>query len=139
MSDTITPEERASWRERLENPFICHYSKHGEFTLRLLNALEITEALLDESCQETRANFSAVYQACTEIIPDLKSKLEAAETEVARLREVLTAVEEIALAAPELNMNNYDEDQVSTLNEAMIGVCGILLKEAARRTVVGES
>lgn len=46
---------------------------------RLLNALEITEALLDESCQETRANFSAVYQACTEIIPDLKSKLEAAE------------------------------------------------------------
>ena len=46
MSDTITPEERASWRERLENPFSCHDSKHGAFTLRLLTALEPAEVSL---------------------------------------------------------------------------------------------
>ena len=45
MSDTtITPEEKASWRERLESPFSCHYSKHGAFPLRLLTALEAAEA-----------------------------------------------------------------------------------------------
>lgn len=81
-----------------------------------------------------------ILDAIDKLAGDITAAVEdrlRAETEVARLREVLTAVEEIALAAPELNMNNYDEDQVSTLNEAMIGVCGILLKEAARRTVVG--
>ena len=49
-----------------------------------------------------------------------------------RLRAVLKSVEEIVLEAPELNMSNFDEDQVSSLNEAMISICGILLQESAR-------
>ena len=47
MTDTttaITPEERASWRERLENPFSCHDANSAAFTLRLLTALEAAEA-----------------------------------------------------------------------------------------------
>ena len=50
-----------------------------------------------------------------------------------RLRAVLKSVEEIVLDAPELNMSNFDEDQVSSLNEAMISICGILLQESARK------
>lgn len=50
-----------------------------------------------------------------------------------RLRAVLKSVEEIVLEAPELNMSNFDEDQVSSLNEAMISICGILLQESARK------
>lgn len=49
-----------------------------------------------------------------------------------RLRAVLKSVEEIVLEAPDLNMSNYNEDQVFSLNEAMISICGILLQESAR-------
>ncbi len=88
MSYTITPEERRTWR-----------NEHANWTgrdsdlvvrVRLLEALEITEALLDSSCQETRANSPAVYQACTEIIPELKAKLEAAEADNVQLRAVVS-------------------------------------------------
>lgn len=80
MSDTtITEDERAEWRERLTSKFSCFDAELGGFTLRLLNALEVTEGMLDGSVQETRANFSAVYQACTEIIPDLKAKIAESE------------------------------------------------------------
>ena len=84
MSDTttITPEGRAEIRAHFERKYTdpCREAEYGRNTgLRLLRVLEITEALLDGSVQETRANFSAVYQACTEIIPDLKAKLAEAE------------------------------------------------------------
>ena len=104
MSDTttITPDERAEWRERLTSKFSCFDAELGGFTLRLLNALEVTEGMLDGSVQETRANFSAVYQACTEIIPDLKAKLaesearaEKAEANVARMRARLEPQERL--------------------------------------------
>lgn len=96
MSDTtITPAERAEIRAHFERKYTdpCREAEYGRTTsLRLLDILEITEALLDDSVQETRANFSAVYQACTEIITDLKAKLaeaearaEKAEANVARL------------------------------------------------------
>lgn len=50
MSDTttITPEERAAWREWLESPISCHDAPHRAFTLRLLTALETAEARADE-------------------------------------------------------------------------------------------
>ena len=149
----ISKEERDLWR--FEATDECGTpSEEDERILRLLDAFEACEADLERSCEETRANFSELYRMANEVVPELKRRAEKAEAERkkdlahckyeferaedaeaenTRLRGVLTAVEEIALAAPELNMNNYDEDQVSTLNEAMIGVCGILLKEAARR------
>ncbi len=49
-----------------------------------------------------------------------------------RLLAVLKSVEEIVLEAPELNMSNFDEDQIYSINEAMISICGILLQESAR-------
>ena len=128
----ISKEERDLWRFEASDE--CGTpSEDDERILRLLKALEASEADLERSCEETRANFSELYRMANDVVPELKRRAEKAEAENTRLRAVLTAVEEIALAAPELNMNNYDEDQVSTLNEAMIGVCGILLKEAARR------
>lgn len=51
-----------------------------------------------------------------------EARAEAAEAAVAKAREA-------AEDAPELNMRNYDEDQVSHLNAAMIEVWKIL-KEA---------
>lgn len=98
MSDTtITPEERAEIRAHFERKYTdpCREAEYGRTTgLRLLSALEITEGLLDDSVQETRANFSAVYQACTEIIPDLKSKLAEAE---ARAEKAEADAENVAL------------------------------------------
>lgn len=125
MSDTtITAEERAEWRERLTSKFSCFDAELSGFTLRLLNVLEITEGMLDGSVQETRANFSAVYQACTEIIPDLKAKLavaearaEKAEAENARLWERLeAALDKIA---------DIEEDSNAYTSEGVCHACGI--------------
>lgn len=83
----ITSEERIAIREHFDREYTdpCQEVSYWRIkALRLLKALEVTEALLDDSVQETRANFSAVYQCCTELIPDLKAKLEAAEARAAR-------------------------------------------------------
>lgn len=42
--------------------------------------------------------------------------------------ELIEKIKEIAMTAPELNMNNYDEDQVDDLNNAMIEI-GCLLSQ----------
>lgn len=73
----------------LTSKFSCFDAELSGFTLRILSVLEITEAMLDGSVQETRANFSAVYQACTKIIPDLKAKLADAEAENTRLTKMV--------------------------------------------------
>ena len=119
----ISKEERDLWRFEASDE--CGTpSDEDERIFRLLNALETTEALLDGSVQETRANFSAVYQACTEIIPDIKAKLadaearaEKAEAEVARLREKL----ESALDKIE---NIQDSDSYGVW-EGVCHACGI--------------
>lgn len=68
------------------------------------------------------------------VVKELKRKLEASEIEKYRLlsvaadlterigemEEKLAAVREVIFDAPELNMANYDEDQVIALNNAMI-------------------
>lgn len=82
---TITPEERASWRERLENPFICHYSKHGAFTLRLLNALEAAEAERDKAakyagqCAATALAEAYAAESMRAKVAEVQSKLAGAE------------------------------------------------------------
>ena len=53
MSDTtITPEERAEWRERLTSKFSCFDAVLSGFTLRLLNVLEQTEARAEKAEKE---------------------------------------------------------------------------------------
>jgi len=84
----ISQEERDLWRfeasDKCGTP-----SEVDERILRLLATLEACEADLERSCEETRANFSAVYQVCTEIIPDLKAKLEAAEAQNSRMNKMV--------------------------------------------------
>lgn len=119
----ISKEERDLWRFEASDE--CGTpSDEDERILRLLNALEITEGMLDGSVQETRANFSAVYQACTEIIPDLKVKLadvevraEKAEAENAQLRDRLeSALDKIA---------DIEEDSNAHTSEGVCHACGI--------------
>jgi hypothetical protein len=50
----------------------------------------------------------------------------AITAEVAALKERLAAVEQIARLAPELNLNNYDHDEVRELNDAMIQLYDIV-------------
>lgn len=122
MSDTttLTPDERAEWRERLTSKFSCFDAELGGFTLRLLNALEVTEGMLDGSVQETRANFSAVYQACTEIIPDLKAKLAESEARAENAEKELAGADaEIAGMRDEL------EDSRGTEKDAPNVLCAI--------------
>lgn len=78
------------------------------------------------------------HDRCHKMMLRLLTALEAADGENARLREVLESITGIVNAAPELNMSNYDEDQVSALNDDMINVCRILQTEAARRAVADE-
>ena len=111
MSDTttITPEERAEIRAHFERKYTdpCREAEYGRTAcLRLLRVLEITEALLDGSVQETRANFSAVYQVCTEIIPDLKAKLAEAEARAEKAEDEKTALEE-DMEATEKSLKEY--------------------------------
>ena len=46
--------------------------------------------------------------------------------DLAALKERLVAVEQIARLAPELNLNNYDHDEVCELNDAMIQLYSIV-------------
>ena len=50
------------------------------------------------------------------------ARIEALTAEVERLEKVLDGVFHAACDAPELNMSNYDEDDVSALNAAMIEI-----------------
>lgn len=110
----ISKEERDLWRFEASDE--CGTpSEEDERILRLLNALETTEALLDGSVQETRANFSAVYQACTEIIPELKAKLEAAEAENARLLAELETAKQVAASAQAVAQEAWAEEIPSPL------------------------
>lgn len=51
-------------------------------------------------------------------------KAERAET--ARLREIIIKAGDIADDAPEINMSNYSEDDISALNQAMIEIWTLL-------------
>jgi len=67
-------------------------------------------------------------------IEQLETERDTARAEVERLREGIKTIEDIAHESPELNVNNYDHDQVCELNTAMIEVYTNiieLLKEAA--------
>lgn len=55
------------------------------------------------------------------IIMDLHKQLDEANEEITeKLKELLRQVYDILTEAPELNMNNYDEEQVKKLNDKMI-------------------
>lgn len=78
MTDTITLKERRTWRDECKN----WTGRDSEIVIRmrLLNALEATEAQLERSCEET----SELYRMATEIVPELKKRLEAAEARAVR-------------------------------------------------------
>ena len=52
------------------------------------------------------------------------------EAKVKRLNKVINDAKCIALDAPELNMANYDEEQIQELNDAMIELYSYLEKES---------
>ena len=74
----ISQEERDLWRFEASDE--CGTpSEDDERILRLLKALEASEADLERSCEETRANFSELYRMANEVVPELKKRVEAAE------------------------------------------------------------
>lgn len=66
-----------------------------------------------------------------------KRRADEAEHRVAELEARLAAVKEIADLSPELNMCNYDEDQVRDLNNAMNKICAALSGSRALAVVEG--
>ena len=84
----ISQEERDLWR--FEATDECGTpSEDDERILRLLKALEASEADLERSCEETRANFSELYRMANEVVPELKRRIEASEAENVRLTKAL--------------------------------------------------
>lgn len=133
MSDTtitITPEERASWRERLTSEFSCHDAKSAAFTLRLLTALEAAEAERDKAakyagqCVATALDKATSAESMRTKVAEVQSKLsgaeirtERAEAENARLRAALDwfrarEVRVFDFAAPcQCEDDFFDEDE----------------------------
>ena len=76
----ISQEERDLWRFEASDE--CGTpSEEDERILRLLKTLEASEADLERSCEETRANFSELYRMANEVVPELKRRAEKAEAE----------------------------------------------------------
>lgn len=148
MSDmTITAEERTAIRKHFDRECTDPSQEVGYWrikALRLLDALEMTESLLDDSDQETRANFSAVYQCCTKIIPDLKAKIKAAEAraeeaeaEDVKLQKDAKMVDWLARQLHGLGPR-YDDAICPHDTCRYTYDCIECWKEAARRAVEGE-
>ena len=115
----ISQEERDLWR--FEAADECGTpSEEDERILRLLKALEASEADLERSCEETRANFSELYRMANEVVPELKRRAEQAEANVARLTK-----ERDWLA---MHLSGYDDQKKCTVYAAD-------WKEAASRAV----
>jgi hypothetical protein len=66
------------------------------------------------------ADYQNGIRNCMNEIRNLRADLNAVKAEVAALKERLATIEQIARLAPELNLNNYDHDEVCELNDAMI-------------------
>ena len=78
----ISQEERDLWRFEASDE--CGTpSDEDKRILRLLATLEACEADLERSCEETRANFSALYRMATEIVPEQKKRIAEAEARAA--------------------------------------------------------
>lgn len=91
----ISQEERDLWR--FEATDECGTpSEKDERILRLLKTLEASEADLERSCEETRANFSELYRMANDVVPELKrgaeqaeARADKAEADVSRLNEMI--------------------------------------------------
>lgn len=105
--------------------YIISHDMHGENRKCLL-----AMTLIMPDRDALVAAWNALPRMSTIIAWQLQAAGAALENQ--RLRAVLKSVEEIVLEAPELNMSNFDEDQIYSINEAMISICGILLQESAR-------
>ena len=89
----ISQDERDLWRFEASDE--CGTpSEDDERILRLLKALEASEADLERSCEETRANFSELYRMANEVVPELKKRLESAEDEDKRLTKMVATLSE---------------------------------------------
>ena len=89
----ISQEERDLWRFEASDE--CGTpSEDDERILRLLKALEASEADLERSCEETRVNFSELYRMANEVVPELKKRLESAEDEDKRLTKMVATLSE---------------------------------------------
>lgn len=59
----ITPEERASWRERLTSKFSCFDAELGGFTLQLIDAFEAAEAERKKDIAHCKFEFDRAEKA----------------------------------------------------------------------------
>lgn len=90
MSDTttITQEKIQSWRERLTSEFSCFNAELGGFTLRLLNALEQSEARLND-CGEDLKCAAALAEQAEGRAENAEKELAGADAEISELRDEL--------------------------------------------------
>ncbi len=78
----------------------------------------------------TRTEAEFIVRAC--------NSLAALTAEVERLREVVNVARGVLYQAPELNMSNYDEDEVSALNAGACEAYAILDKALPAPNQVSE-
>ena len=116
MNDQVRSEELHVWRVRIQNGMfdpaaLC------DFVSRLMDALESSEADLDRSCQETRANFSELYRMATEVVPELKKRIADLESEVANQNKILVAAQECVLEGDSKSIQEGDELDCALLHD----------------------
>lgn len=116
MHDQVRNEELHVWRARIKNGMfdpadLC------DFASRLMDALESSEADLDRSCQETRANFSELYRMATEVVPELKKRIADLESEVANQNKILRAAQECVLEGDSKSIQEGDKLDCALLHD----------------------
>lgn len=71
-------------------------------------------------------------------IDTLTKRAEEAEAERDELREIVGKIQTNISLTPELNMSNYDEEQVETLNYSMITLSGLVDEYLAAESARGD-
>ena len=61
-----------------------------------------------------------------EQIEDENNTIEQLQSEIKRLEHALSRIFDYSEEAPELNLDNYDEQQVAKLNDCMIDVWAVI-------------
>ncbi len=111
----VAAEQRV--KELDPDPVVCNCRSAGECTHGTLPQMP-RQVLVD--------HFRARAKADNDYIENLQAQLTAAQGATTPLAEAIQQALCIATAAPELNMDDYDQEQVEELNEAMIAVFTLL-------------
>lgn len=114
-------KERDNWIDTA-----AQYARNEEFYHGLVVAIGESFGVAAKTSDDGSIQDHVLALKVPELVAALRDQLTAMTQERDNLRATISAVREIVHEAPELNMRNYNEEQVSELNQAMIDADKVL-------------